>query len=163
MKLRGTLWALALGACLAAASDALALAVAIDYDHAGLTQIRIEGGRLHYVWHTERKFGRGELAPSRQDMSHYDRHEVVIWLTGDEAASVVKWMETHKVFDLPAKYPAKAEKSYGAAFQTTLSMTLEDRKHSTGWNGDSVLTGELRAAEKELIQLCEGIRKDRDR
>jgi hypothetical protein len=148
----GTLWA----------ADAAAVSLAVNYDHAGLTQIRIESGRLHYVWHTQRKFSRGEPATMRQDMTNYDRHEVVIWLTGDEVASVVKWIEARKVFDLPGAYPAKAEKTYGSAFETSLSVTLEDRKHSISWNGDSAVTEELRATEKELVKICDEIRKDRD-
>ena len=157
------LTAVALVICLFSAEHAIAVAVAVNYDHAGLTQIRIESGRLHFVWHTQRKFAPGEPAPMRQDMTNYDRHEVTIWLTGDEVASVAKWMETRKVFDLPATYPAKAEKTYGSAFETSLNVTLEDRKNSIRWNGDSTLTEGLRSAEKELMQICEGIRKDRNR
>jgi hypothetical protein len=164
MKMNQILQVMPLAFCIATlwASDAAAVAVAVNYDHAGLTQVRIENGRLHYVRHTQRKFGSGELAPMRQNMTNYDRHEVVIWLTGAEVASVVKWMETRKVFDLPGTYPAKADKTYGSAFETSLSVTLEDRKHSINWNGDCAVTEELRAAEKELVQICEGIRKDRD-
>jgi len=138
-------------------------ALAVNYDHAGLTQIRIERGQLHYIWHTQRHFGTNELAPSRQDMTNYDRHEVHIWLTGDEIVSISKWMEGNKVFDLPSTYPSKAEQTYGSAFQTTLSLTLEDRKHNIGWTGDSTITEALRGAEKALIELCEGIRKDREK
>jgi hypothetical protein len=157
------LMAVAIIICLFSAEHAIAVAVAVNYDHAGLTKIKIESGRLHYVWHTQRKFARGEIAPVRQDMTNYDRHEVIIWLTGDEVALVAKWMETCKVFDLPATYPAKPEKTYGSAFETSLNVTLEDRKHGISWNGDSTLTAELRSAEKELIQICDGIRKDRDK
>lgn len=157
------LMTIAIVTCLFSAEHAIAVAAAVNYDHAGLTQIRIESGRLHYVWHTQRKFAPGEPAPMRQNMTNYDRHEVTIWLTGDELASVTKWMETHKVFDLPATYPAKAEKTYGSAFENSLSVTLEDRKHSISWNGDSTIPDDLRGAEKELIQICERIRKDRDK
>jgi hypothetical protein len=152
----------AVAVCLAVGTDAVAVAVTVKYDHAGLTQIEIESGRLHYVWHTQRKFGAGEPAPMRQDMSNYDRHEVVIWLTGEEFVSVTKWIQMRKVLDLPAKYPAKADKTYGSAFQTSLTAVLEDRKNSIGWDGDSIVTEDLRTAEKELLNLCDRIRKDRE-
>lgn len=149
--------------CLFSAANAFAVAITINYDHAGLSEIRVEAGRLHYVWHTQRKFGQGELAAAWQDMTNYDRHEVDIWLTGDELASLVKWMDTHKVLELPANYPSRANKTYGSAFQTTLSVTLEDRKHSMEWNGDSVLTEDIQVAERELLDLCGKLQKDRDK
>jgi hypothetical protein len=154
---------LVLGMVLLWTPGALAVAVAVDYDHAGLIQIQIKSGRMHYVWHTARKFAPGETAPIRQDMSHYDRHEVSIWLTGEEVDAVAKWMDTHAVLALPTDYPAKKERTRGAAYRSSLSVTLEDRERNIAWHGDSLPSEELRAAEKALIQICDGIRRDRER
>lgn len=157
--MKHTLWILTVLVLLVSSVSAHAVAISVNYNHAGLTLIKIENGQLHYIWHTLRK--RDKPLPVRQDMSSYDRHEVHIWLTDSEINAIVQWIKNRKVFDLPASYPVRAQKTYGSAFQTTLSVTFEDQKHSIGWNGDSVISEELRDTESELIQLCEKIRNDR--
>ena len=147
---------------LASCSSASAVAIGVDYDHAGLTQIRIKAGRLHYVWHTLRKHD--GPAPLRQDMSSYDRHEVHIWLTGQEADAIVQWMKKRKVFALPKKYPPrKQKKTYSSAFRSTLLVTLEDSKHSIAWTGEDQIPTSLEETVAELKRICDGIRKDREK
>ena len=140
---------------------ASAIDLGVSYDHAGLTQINVQTGHLRFVWHTLRKYDKP--TPALQDMSSYDRHEVDIWLTDSEIDAISQWMKNSKVFDLPAMFPSKANQTYGSAFQTKLTVTLQGRKRSVAWDGDNLLTEEFRKAEIDFLRLCEGIRKDRDK
>ena len=37
----------------------------VSYTHAGLTEITVKDGKLHYIWHTDRKWDDGKAAPDR--------------------------------------------------------------------------------------------------
>jgi hypothetical protein len=135
--------------------------VGVDYDAAGLTQIKIENGRLHYVWHTPRHYGEGKRVVAQQDMTAYDRHEAHIWLTEEETEAVAEWIEEHNVLDMQEEYPTRQPGSYGSAFEMTLEASREDRMHSIRWTADSKITEELRTAVAELEELCKTIRRSR--
>lgn len=138
--------------------------VAVHYDYAGLTQIKIERGQLHYVWHAERHYGKDRLAPARADMSAFDRYEAHIWLTDEEIASVRKWIDDHKVLGMPATYEDRGpQETYGSAFNSVLSVALGERKHSIGWTGDSRIPEKLEIAVSKLEAIGDQIRDKRQK
>lgn len=130
----------------------------ISYAHAGLTGVQIKDGQLAYTWHTERKWGNGEPAPMRQDLSSYDRHEATIWLRPEELNGFRQWGETNHISRFHAPFPARAgAPSYASAFQTTLTVVSGGSRQDLAWNGDNKVPPELTAAVQELVRLCHDI------
>ncbi len=64
--------------------------LSVSYTYAGLTEITVKDGKLHYVWHTERQWGDGKRL-DRSNLANYDRHQVDIWLTVEELERVQRW------------------------------------------------------------------------
>ena len=142
------------------AEDNEKVAFSISYSHAGLSELTIQKGKLHYVWHTLRK--KDKPLPDTQSLENYDRHQVDIRLTDKEMAQFQDWIDEHKLFDLKESYPSASDgKSYGAAFETGLTISKGDRKHGITWVGDSKTPKELNEAVNELIRLAEEIEKSR--
>lgn len=162
MRMKPIALTIALTVLLAPTMATGGIRVAVDYDAAALTQIKIDSGRLHYVWHTLRHYGEGKLVMPPQDMTAYDRHEAHIWLTAEENQAVADWIENHDLLEMPKEYPTRQPATYGSAFKLTLEACLGDRAHSIRWTEDSRITAELRAAAvAELEDLCKTIRSSR--
>jgi hypothetical protein len=135
-------------------------AFSISYSHAGLTELTVQKGKLRYVWHTLGK--KDKPSPDTQSLESYDRHQVDIRLTDKEIAQFQDWIDEHKLFDLKDSYPSASDgKSYGAAFETGLTISKGDRKHGISWVGDSKTPKELDEAVNELIRIAEDIEKSR--
>jgi len=135
-------------------------AFSISYSHAGLDALTVEKGKLHYVWHTLRK--NDKPLPDTQSIDSYDRHQIDIRLTEKESARFQDWIDQHKPFDFKDSYPSASDgKSYGAAFESGLTISKGDRKHGISWVGDSKTPKELGEAINELIRLADEIEKSR--
>jgi hypothetical protein len=135
-------------------------AFSISYSHAGLDELTVEKGKLHYIWHTLRK--QDKPLPDAQSIDSYDRHQIDIRLTEKETARFKDWIDEHKLFDLKKSYPSASDgKSYGAAFETGLTISKSDRKQGISWVGDSKTPKELGEAVNELIRLADEIEKSR--
>jgi hypothetical protein len=151
-----------LAACLSA-PDNLAeekAAFSISYTDAGLVELNVKNGQLHYVWHSLRK--KDKPLPDKQSLDSYDRHQVDIRLTDKENERFQEWIETHKLFDLEKEYPsASGGKSYGSAFASALTLVKGKQKHGIAWVGDSKTPKELNDAVNELIRLADEIEKSR--
>jgi hypothetical protein len=63
----------------------------LSYVHAGLSEITVKDGKLHYIWHTERQSGDGKAALDRSGLENYDRHQVDVWLTDKELEQFRAW------------------------------------------------------------------------
>jgi hypothetical protein len=135
----------------------------IDYTHAGLTDITVKDGKLHYVWHTQRLWDDDKAGkPDQQSLANYDRHQVNVWLTDKELGQFRNWVARHKVSEFDKDYPsASGGKSYGAAFQSGLTVVQGDNKHGIAWVGDSKTPEALGVAVKELLELAGEIEKSR--
>jgi len=163
--------AVTLGLCLLAAQPLGAESTAsgvsedfsITYNHAGLTVITIRGGKLKYVWHTERRVGAGELAREPQDLRSYDRHEVEIWLMLDELLALQYWVQQANLGQyLPSYNPPPEEGlSYGEAFRTTLEATVDGATQTVEWTGASDVPQSLQETAGQLIKLCQAIEQQR--
>jgi hypothetical protein len=137
-------------------------AFAISYGHAGLTSLTVEKGKLHYSWVTSRKPRSGKPGPELQSMESYDLHKATIWLTEAEEKKFREWVARHKLFDFKGEYrSASGGRSYGAAFQSGLTVTAGGRKHGIAWVGDSKTPETLNAAVGELLSLAAAVEKDR--
>jgi hypothetical protein len=135
-------------------------AFAISYSHARLDELTVEKGTLHYVWHTLRK--KDTPLPDKQSLDSYDRHQVDIRLTEKESAQFQDWIDEHKLFDLKESYPSASDgKSYGAAFESGLTISKGDHKRGIHWVGDSKTPKELDEAVSELIRIADAIEKSR--
>jgi hypothetical protein len=135
-------------------------AFSISYSYAGLDELTVENGKLHYVWHTLRK--QDKPLPDTQSLDSYDRHRVDIRLTEKESARFQDWIHEYNLFDLKKSYPSASDgKSYGAAFESGLTISKGDRKHGISWVGDSKTPKELNEAVNELIRLADEIEKSR--
>ncbi len=123
-------------------------ALVIRYKFAGLTELALEGRHLRYVWHTLKD----EDLP-RQSLAAYDRREIGRELTIEEAARFRRWVETHRIFDLPRGFPRGDRGSYAAAFKSSLNVECGGRSYRTGWNGATLTPDELGRAIVELKRL----------
>jgi hypothetical protein len=136
----------------------------VSYDHARLTTITVNDGRLRYVWQTQRQLDEGESPLLPASLASYDRHEINVWLTKKEMARFREWVVRHKVFDFKKAYPTRpGAPTYGAAFQSGLTVVLGDRKHAVGWDGDSQTPETLAKAIQELTALAEEVQKSRNK
>jgi hypothetical protein len=157
-------WGLAGLIPVARAADAPAL-LSLSYTHARLTEITVKDGKLHYVWHTERRWGDDKKGKAdQQSFVNYDRHQVDVWLTDKELEQFRTWITRHKPFEFDKNYPSPpGSGSYGGAFQSGLTVAQGDKKHSIGWAGDSKIPKALGEAVSELIKLADGIQKSRSK
>ena len=139
--------------------------VTIEFTRAGLTSVKVDQAkRLHFSWHTGRRpFVNGDSSPMRQDLTAYDGHNVSIWLTKEEVHAFAKWVEYYQILALKAEYPEPEVETRGSAFKSSLSVTLDGKKHSLSWTGDTKIPDTLREAIRELIELSDNIRKSRER
>ncbi len=126
----------------------------IDYDHAGLTQITVENGKLKYVWHTSKK----DLIALRQDLSSYDRHEFSKELTPTDLSRFEKWIDETGLFSLHDSFAIKDNETYGSAFETSLKVISGNKRYEANWTGDSKLTKEVIKAQSQLILICDNLR-----
>ncbi len=135
----------------------------IEYAYAGLTEITVKDGKLHYVWHTPRQWD-DPKPPDRASLENYDRHQIDVWLTDKEAGRFRDWIARHKVFEFDKAYPSPPDgNSRGAAFQSGLTVVQADKKHGLSWAGDSKIPKALAAAENHLTALCDEIQKSRSK
>jgi hypothetical protein len=118
--------------CLAIASTCAAGDLRIVYSSAGLTKVEVsEEKQLHLAWHTGRlPFDKGDNSPMRQSLEAYDSHSSVIYLTKSELSEFEKWIEKNGILNLKSKYPEPEKKTYGSAFQSSLTVELDDKKYS---------------------------------
>lgn len=137
--------------------------VFIDYTYAGLTEIAVKDGKLHYVWHTPRQ--RDDVkAPEQASLANHDRHQVDIWLTEREMGRFRDWIASHKLFEFDKEYRSASDgKARGAAFGSGLTIALGDKKHGISWVGDSKTPKELGAAVNDLAALADAIQKSRSK
>jgi hypothetical protein len=135
--------------------------LSLSYAHAGLTEITVKDGKLHYVWHTLRQRD-GEPALRRGNLDEYDRHQSDIWLTDKEVGKFRDWVARHKVFGFDKDYPSSSGgRSRGAAFQSGLTVVQGDKKQTVSWVGDSKTPKELDTAINELSSLADEIETSR--
>jgi len=138
-------------------------AFSVSYTHAGLVEIIIKDGKLHYVWHTERRRDDGKPL-DQSNVESYDRHQVDIWLTDKELVRVRQWATQHKLFEFDKDYPSPpGSTSRGGAFQSGLSIVQGDKKHAISWAGDSNTPKALGVAVAELIVLTDEIQRSRNK
>jgi hypothetical protein len=160
----GRLLPVLLAACGAQAESSTnsAAALTIAYRHAGLDRIEVKDGRMFLTWHTLRRWDDGELAPERQDMSSYDRHQVEVWLTAGELAGFRRWAGATPWAQFRPPFATRAgAPSYGAAFESDLTVVAGTNAHSLAWNGDSHLPAALAAAVTELQAMARRVEKCR--
>jgi hypothetical protein len=135
-------------------------AFSISYAHAGLDELTVQDGKLHYVWHTLRK--KDKPSPDAQSFDSYDRYQVDIRLTEKEIGQFQDWIGKHKVFDFKKEYPSVSDgKSYGSAFGSGLTIVKGERKHGIGWVGDSKIPKQLAEAVNELVRFADDTEKSR--
>jgi hypothetical protein len=150
---------LAIVSCLAIAVTAAAADLQIEYGSAGLTSVKVdERSRLHFAWHT----GRLDTPLSLQSLDGYDSHSAVIWLTKAEMEKFRQWIEQNRILDLKPEYPEPEQKTYGSAFQSSLSVELDRKKKSLAWSGDTKVPDTLHAAINALVKMCHEIRQTRE-
>ncbi len=139
--------------------------VQIEYNHAGLTGVKIdEKNRLHLSWHTQRRpFDQKDISPMRQNFSAYDSHSSVIWLTKAELERLSNWAKNFHGLKLKPKYPEREKPTYGSAFQSSLTVAFGDTKLSRSWTGDTKVPDSLHEAINKLVKICHEIRKSRQR
>jgi hypothetical protein len=127
----------------------------VQYEYAGLTTIIVDDGpRLHYTWHTGRRpFDENDSSPMRQDLSAYDRHTSVVWLTADELQQFRQWAADYRALELKDKYPEPEVGTYGSAFKSTLTVILDDWSRTLTWNDDTAIPDSLRDAVDHLRRL----------
>jgi len=148
-----------------AGADEKPASLSLSYAHAGLTEITVKGGKLHYIWHTERqwddeKAGKSDLS----GLAGYDRHQVDVWLTDKELEQFRAWVARHKPFEFDKDYPSPpGSTSRGGAFQSGLTVVQGDKKHGIGWAGDSKIPKALGVAVAELIELADKTRRSRSK
>jgi hypothetical protein len=137
--------------------------LSLSYAHAGLTDITVKEGKLHYVWHTPR--ARDDGKPLEQgSLENYDRHQIDVWLTDKELGQFRDWVSRHKVFDFEKDYPsAPGGGGRGAAFQSGLTVSRGEKKHSVSWTGDSKIPESLGKAIAELSVLADAVQKSRNK
>jgi hypothetical protein len=135
--------------------------VSLSYARAGLTEITVTCGKLRYVWHT-RRWQDDEEKTNRGSLTEYDRHQIDVRLTDKEVGKFRDWVARHKVFGFDKDYPSSSGgRSRGAAFQSGLTVTQGDKKHTVSWVGDSKTPRELDAAINELTALADEIENSR--
>jgi hypothetical protein len=135
----------------------------IEYAYAGLTEITVKDGKLHYIWHTPRQWDDPKTL-DRSGLENYDRHQIDVWLTDKEARLFRDWIARHKVFEFDKAYPSPpGGNSRGAAFQSGLTVVQSEKKYGVSWAGDSKIPKALAAAENDLTALCDEIQKSRSK
>jgi hypothetical protein len=135
--------------------------VSLSYAHAGLTEITVESGKLHYVWHTLRQRD-GEATLRRGNLDEYDRHQIDVWLTDNEVGKFREWVARNKVSGFEKDYPSSSGGgSRGAAFQSGLTVIQGDKKQTVSWVGGSKTPRELDTAIDELTSLADEIENSR--
>ena len=137
----------------------------LSYAHAGLTEITVKDGKLHYIWRTERLWDDEEAGKSDlSGLADYDRHQVDVWLTDKELEQFRAWVARHKPFEFDKDYPSPpGGTSRGGAFQSGLTVVQGDKKHGIGWAGDSRVPKALGVAVAELIELADKIQRSRSK
>jgi hypothetical protein len=134
--------------------------LSLSYTYAGLTEITVADGKLHYVWHTLRwhdETGPGPL--SLQSLEGYDRHQIDVWLTDNELAKFSAWVARHKVFEFARHFPPTAGESSHRAYRSSLNVVQGDEKQSLAW--EQKTPKEVDTAISELISIAEGIESSR--
>ena len=129
-------------------------ALVIRYSHAGLTNINICGGRMHYDW--------CEQNGIRQDLSSYDQYKVDLALTDDELARLARWLTEHKILKMENKFPPGDTRSYAAAFKGNLVVECGD-KREFAWTDASELPAEFEAALEGFLALARDVRNRGER
>jgi hypothetical protein len=131
--------------------------------HAGLAEITLKDGKLHYVWHTTRHWDDGKLL-ALGCLENYDRHQIDVWLIDKETERFRDWVARYRVFDFEKHYPsASGGSARGAAYQSALTVVRGEKKHSVSWLGDSKVPKALGAAISELNALADAVQKSRNR
>jgi hypothetical protein len=139
-------------------------AFAVSYHDSGLVKIDVEskfnGVRLRYLWHLNRSDS--PVAASLGGLDAYDRFEIEVWLSKAELDEFRAWARRHKVFDFKASYPSASKgRDKAAVYQTTLSVSLGDRKSTIAWVGDSKTPEGLGEAVRALLKVADKVKKSR--
>ena len=135
--------------------------ISLSYAYAGLTEITVTDGKLHYVWHTPRRHD-DEARPLQSSPTEYDRHQIDVRLTDKELGKFRDWVTRHKVFEFAKDYPsASGGRSRGAAYRSCLSVVQGDKKQAVTWVGDSKTPKVLDTAISELTSLADAIENSR--
>jgi hypothetical protein len=134
----------------------------LSYDGAGLTQITLKDGKLHFVWHTLRPWTDGQKARLRQSVGTYVRHKIVARLTEEEKDQFRAWISRHKTFDFPRTFPEriKGSKTKGSGSVCSLTLSQGKKSHRIEWNGDLLTPKSLITAVDDLVRLAKAV-KDR--
>jgi hypothetical protein len=137
--------------------------LSLSYTHAGLTEITLKEGKLHYVWHTPRQRDDNNVL-AQGCPENDDRHQIDVWLTDKELERFRDWISRHKVFDFEKDYPsASGGRERGAAFRSGLTVLRGEKKHSVSWVGDSKVPEGLGEAIGELRGLADAVEKSRNK
>ena len=130
----------------------------IQYNRAGLTQISIVTNHLTYITHSLKT----NLTALRQDLSSYDRHESEATLDAQDRKQILDWIRTNDFFRIARPYPPGNPNSYGAAFQSTLEISLSGVRHQASWDGTSDCP-EITKAIEQLESICTEITQKRNK
>jgi hypothetical protein len=156
--------------CLAIAATARAGDLRILYESSSLTKIEVSElkpssrWQMRFTWHTlcapvDEKDDFGD----HQSLESFDTHSTEIKLTTAELAQLENWVKQYEIFDLKSEYPESSVRTYGSAFVSSLTVELDGKKFTLKWTGDTKLPKNLGDAIDKLVQICQEIRKSRER
>ena len=131
--------------------------IAIEYNHAGLTQIRIVTNHLTYITHSP-----STNVIKLQSLSDYKRSESQANLTESDMQQILDWFNTNNIPAIARIYPPEDPKSYGSSFQTDFSVTLNGVRYHASWDGTSNCP-EIKTAAQQLESICSQINQDRNK
>lgn len=83
-------------------------------------------------------------------------YKIQIW------AMVCRQLERNGILDLEPKYPEPEKKTYGFAFNSSLTVEFDRRKRSIAWTGDTKIPASLQEAVNQLVQMSQKVREIRE-
>jgi hypothetical protein len=155
---------------LAIAATARAGDLRIVYDSSSLTKIEVSElkpssrWQMRFTWHTpcapvDEKDNFGE----HQSLESFDKHSAEIKLTTAELARLENWVKQNEIFDWKSEYPESSVQTYGSAFPSSLTVEMDGKKYTLKWTGDTKVPKNLGDAIDKLVQICQEIRKSREK
>lgn len=126
----------------------------IEYDGAGLTEIKVKGNNLDYIWHTLKD----ETKPSIQSLEAYNRYERHIKLTPQQLGEFVRWIEEYRIIEMKNTIVKRETNNYGSAFHYYLKVAYNEKQQAFIWDGDDEVSPELLEATDSFLRICNTIK-----
>ncbi|MDD2688901.1 MAG: hypothetical protein PHT41_01940 [Candidatus Omnitrophica bacterium] len=126
----------------------------IEYNGAGLTEIKIKDNNLDYIWYTLKD----ETRPSPQSLEAYNRYEKHIKLTPEQLSQFSKWIEEHKIIEMKNTIVKRETNTYASAFVYHLKVAYNEKQQNFTWDSDDEVSPEFLKAKDTLLKICEYIR-----